>query len=151
MIPMNPLRPDEPLWLTVASRELGQREVIGRGDNPRILEYLKNTGLNRSQLADETSWCAAFVGWCLEQAGIRSTRRANARSYLDWGKALPEPTPGCVVVFSRGNNPAQGHVAFWLGRVGAFAIVLGGNQGNAVSVAPYDVARVVGYRWPLVS
>lgn len=27
-------------------------------------------------------------------------------------------------------------------------MVLGGNQGDAVSIAPMDVARVVSYRWP---
>jgi hypothetical protein len=27
-------------------------------------------------------------------------------------------------------------------------MVLGGNQGNAVTVAPFDRARVLGYRWP---
>jgi len=27
-------------------------------------------------------------------------------------------------------------------------LVLGGNQGNAVSIAPFDRSRVSGYRWP---
>ena len=28
-------------------------------------------------------------------------------------------------------------------------MVLGGNQGNRVSIAPFDKARVIGYRWPM--
>jgi hypothetical protein len=27
-------------------------------------------------------------------------------------------------------------------------MVLGGNQGNSVNVAPFDPKRVLGYRWP---
>ena len=27
-------------------------------------------------------------------------------------------------------------------------MVLGGNQGDAVKVSPFDVSRVAGYRWP---
>src|SRR4051794_27259531 len=67
-------------WIKVARRELGQREVPGLGDNPRIVVYLKAANVGPANLHDETPWCASFVCWCLEQSGIRSTRRANARS-----------------------------------------------------------------------
>ena len=44
---------------------------------------------------DEVAWCAAFLGACLERAGIGSTRSLMARSYLGWGQALAEPDPLC--------------------------------------------------------
>jgi uncharacterized protein (TIGR02594 family) len=95
------------------------------------------------------AWGAAFVGHCREKAGIRSTRKLNARSYLDWGDEVPrlsEARPGDVVVFTRGVNPAEGHVAFLSRPAGSFVEVLGGNQSNAVTLAMYPVARLIGIR-----
>lgn len=72
-----------------------------------------------------------------------------ARSYLKWGEALAEPRVGAIAVFSRGSNPAEGHVGFWLGETEDSIVLLGGNQGNAVSVARYAKARLLGLRWPV--
>jgi hypothetical protein len=52
-----------------------------------------------------------------------------------------------VVVF---NRQGGGHVGFVVGRdARGRLIVRGGNQGDMVSDAPFDTARVAGYRWPL--
>ena len=73
----------------------------------------------------------------------------RARAWLDWGVPC-SPVPGCVVVFNGGpKRPGAGHVGFLLGRdERGRLMVLGGNQGNSVNVAPFDPARVLGYRWP---
>ena len=58
-------------WLGVAARERGVGGLPGPANNQRVLEYLRSTS-NLGDLAtsrDETSWCSAFVNWCLEQAG----------------------------------------------------------------------------------
>jgi uncharacterized protein (TIGR02594 family) len=147
---MNPIRDDhddEPTWLRVARRELGQKEVRGMTANARILEYFTATRLVPAQ-GDETPWYSAFACWCMEQAGVNSPARANARSWLSWGLPLKEPVMGAVVVLSRGSDPIQGHVAFWLGQSRERVLLLGGNQGNSVSVAAYPKLRVLGYRWP---
>lgn len=133
-------------WMEIAKGELGVAEVAGGEDNPRILEYHAVTSLHAT--ADEVPWCASFASWCLEQVGIESPRRANARSFLDWGEALAGPRHGCIVVFSRGKNPAAGHVAFYDSRHGDYLRVLGGNQGDQVSYARFSEADVLGYRWP---
>lgn len=131
-------------WLAHAIGELGETEVSGDQDNPRIVEYHSSTGLSADD--DETPWCAAFVSWCLEQAGIQSMRSARARDYLEFGEILKEPQIGCIVVLSRKGG---GHVGFYWGKSQNGKInLLGGNQGNAVTIAPYDASRVVGYRWP---
>ena len=97
---------------------------------------------------DETSWCAAFVGSVLEETGITSTRSAAARSYIKWGIACAQRL-GAIVVFSRPGSSWSGHVGFVVGRdaVGR-VMVLGGNQGDAVTISPFETARVLGYRWP---
>ena len=82
----------------------------------------------------------------LERVGIRSSRFESAKSYLEWGELLKEPTPGCVVVFSRDGG---GHVGFVVGQDKAGnLLVLGGNQGDAVNVKAFQRSRVTGYRWP---
>jgi uncharacterized protein (TIGR02594 family) len=134
----------EPRWLAQARRHLGAREIAGRKHNPLILRWWM---LIRAPFTDdETPWCAGFVGGVLESAGIRSSRSAAARSYLKWGRTLASPRPGCIVVFARG--PKFGHVGFVIGtdRTGNL-LVLGGNQGDAVSISPFSRGRVLGYRW----
>jgi hypothetical protein len=73
----------------------------------------------------------------------------RARSWLTWGKPLEKPIPGCVVVLKRGNNPHQGHVGLYVqpGKDGTI-YVLGGNQGDAVTIAKFRKSSVLGYRWP---
>ena len=94
-----------------------------------------------------TPWCAAFVSAVLEESGVVSARSGWARSYLKWGRALKVPTVGCIVVFERGPN--AGHVGFVVGKDKAGNLmVLGGNQSNAVNIKPFDLKRVLGYRWP---
>lgn len=135
-----------PKWLEVALTELGDgvKEVPGPGDNPRIVSYLQTA---HQAPEDEIPWCAAFVGWCILQAGFIPTGRANARSYLDWG--LPSaPLLGAVTVLWRSNpSSAQGHVGFLLDVSDSSVYLLGGNQSDRVSVTAYPKDRVLGYRW----
>lgn len=144
---------EDPPWLVRARREIGTKERQGPADNPRIVEYLASTRLAPRFLHDETPWCAAFVCWCLEGAGVASTRSAGARSYLMWGEELDEPRLGCVVVLSRedNSNPHAGHVGFYAGATAEGLLILGGNQANAVTVRRYSRARVLSCRWPRVA
>lgn len=138
---------DDVRWLDQAWREFGEAERAGSSENPRIVAMFRDAG-HPSVTRDEVAWCAAFCGACLERSGIKSTRSLMARSYLDWGVALSTPRMGAVAVFSRGSDPAQGHVGFWLGESGDAVVLLGGNQGNAVSVARYPKSRLLAVRWP---
>lgn len=135
-----------PAWFELAKREIGVKEYPGAQHNPRIVQYAKTTML--AAAADEVAWCSSFVNWCLDQAGVRGTRSAAARSWLGWGVPLQKPRPGCITVFSRGADPQSGHVAFYVAPRGAFLEVLGGNQSNQVKVAAYRSDRKLGYRWP---
>jgi len=142
--------PLDPEWLRIAAKELGVSEKRG-GENPRILEYLRAIPrlADFPGLEDEIPWCAAFVGWCLAQAGLKGSDSALARSYESWGVEAEAPTRGDIVVMWRGNPLATtGHVGFYLGDIGDFVIVLAGNQGDAVSVSLFPKGRVLGYRRP---
>ena len=134
--------------LETARSYLGTKEVSGPADNPKIMEMYRTIGQDWVE-HDEMAWCAAFVGHCLETSGVSSTRKLNARSYLAWGEKVPSlelAKEGDVVVLSRGASGWQGHVAFFLRAVGQQVEVLGGNQGNGVSVSRYPKSKVLGIR-----
>lgn len=136
----------DPQWLAIARPLVGLHEVKGAEHSPEILgmwRAIKRSGIQD----DETPWCAAFVGACLERAGIRSSRFESAASYLKWGVRLDGPAHGCIVVFSRDGG---GHVGFLVGMdTSGNLLVLGGNQGDQVSVKAFPTTRVTGYRWPV--
>lgn len=136
----------KPKWMLIAEGELGTSEIIGKKHNKKILEYQKSTSLQASD--DETPWCSAFVNWVMKQSGIPGTNLANARSWLNWGTAIKEPKIGCVVVLKRGNSAWQGHVGFFVGQREGFLKILGGNQGNKVSIQEYPKNSLLGFRWP---
>jgi uncharacterized protein (TIGR02594 family) len=140
--------PGSPQWLVIAMGEVGVKERSGAADNPRIVEYHRSTTLG-PQLSsqDETPWCSSFVNWCMERAGIEGTDSAMARSWLKFGKKVTSPVPGDIVVFSRG-APPSGHVGFFIRQSGTDVDILGGNQGDAVSIKEFPTARVIGYRRP---
>jgi uncharacterized protein (TIGR02594 family) len=139
-----------PRWAETAFRELllDVKEIPGTEHSARVLEYHAVTGLGASN--DETPWCASFVGACLKWSAFRYTGSALARSYEGWGEpeSAESPRHGAIVVLSRGQSPTLGHVGFYVGRYGPAIHVLGGNQGNRVSVRPYSEDRIVGFRWP---
>lgn len=133
--------------LEIAGGYVGITEIHGAQHNPKIIAMAKKAG-NEWVQDDETPWCAAFVGAVLHDAGIKGTMKLNARSYLDWGEEVTKPQPGDVVIFWRGTRDGwQGHVAFFVrfdehGNI----VVIGGNQNDAVSLKPYEVDRLLGYR-----
>ena len=144
-----PPQSDEPAWLTIARREVGVRERFGAAHNTRILQYHAATRLHAA--ADEVPWCAAFVCWCLESAGVASTRSALASSYAKYGQPC-DLKDGAIVVFGKADTDAggTGHVAFCVGMEGDDVLVLGGNQHNSVSIAKRPKSRIVAIRWPEV-
>jgi uncharacterized protein (TIGR02594 family) len=133
-----------PPWMPFALAHLGEKEIPGTQDNVHVVEWLKGTGILHPD--DETPWCSAFVNACMREAGVVGTGKANARSWLHWGRELAAPEFGCVAVFSRPPSPANGHVAFYVGETKTTIWVIGGNQNNRVCFAEYPRARLLSYR-----
>lgn len=135
-------------WMKEADRWLGLREIPGPQHQPQILGWWE--AIKQSYRDDETAWCAAYVGGVLEECGIPSTRSAAARSYEKYGEAITTPTYGAITVFWRGSKSGwQGHVAFLVGVTKSGELLcLGGNQGDAVTVAKFDRTRLLGFRFP---
>lgn len=51
--------------------QVGVKEKSGKNDGVDVEMYLKAVGLGR-----EYSWCAAFVRWCFDQCGVKTTINA---------------------------------------------------------------------------
>lgn len=136
----------EPLWLQIARKELGVAEIAGPESNPRIIEYHATTSYGAKD--DSVSWCSAFVNWCMKQAGYQGTNNAGARSWANWGVALPTPVVGCVAVFGYPDS-WRGHVGLYLGEDKESIRVFGGNQGDKVCEAYMSKKLLLGFRWPV--
>lgn len=133
-------------WLRIAYGEIGVHETPGPAATKRILEYHSVTTLRAT--SDEVAWCSAFLCWCLEQAGIESTRSAAAISWLDWGYEITEPKEGCIVILTRSKDVTKGHVGLWIGESDDAVCLLGGNQRNEVCEEMFPKSKIRGYRWP---
>jgi uncharacterized protein (TIGR02594 family) len=131
----------------IARGLIGTTEGTGPENNPAIMAMYASVGHDWVE-HDDVAWCAAFVGHCLEAAGIRSTRKLTARSYLDWGVPVEvaDAQQGDIGVIPRGRSSWQGHV-FFIDRIeGAWVWGLGGNQDDAVNVKRYPVSKLLGVR-----
>ena len=91
--------------------------------------------------------CGTYVAHCLKSTGYEIPKYwMRAKDWAAWGKSVEKPTLGCVVVFERKGG---GHVGFVVGTAeNGDLMVLGGNQGNKVSVAPFDPSRAIAFRVP---
>lgn len=135
----------KPEWIIEAEKHMGLAEIPGKSHNKTIQSWLRK--LQAWWDDDETPWCGAFVAHCLEASGQFVPKHwYRAKAYLEYGEKIDSPCYGCIVVFGRTGG---GHVGFVVGHDHkGRLLVLGGNQSNRVSVAPFDVGRVLGYRIP---
>jgi uncharacterized protein (TIGR02594 family) len=139
----------------LAQRFIGIKELPGEKDNPFIMSMLSlDQGWPKN---DEVPWCSAFanyVAWLLRMPRSKSLR---ARSWLSVGRPVglrDAKAVADVVVLKRGagDQPgaevlnAPGHVGFYAGEEGDRVLILGGNQGNSVSVAAFLADNVLGVR-----
>jgi uncharacterized protein (TIGR02594 family) len=143
----------EPAWLRHARSLVGTREAAGAANNASILGWAKMLGtrvLGMAYNADSVPWCGLFVANCLRGAGIDlSAMRVavRAKEWATWGANLGAAVlaPGAILVFDREGG---GHVAFYVGEDATHYHVLGGNQGDAVSIMRLAKSRCIARRWP---
>ena len=128
----------------------GLRERFPDGTlNPMISRFFDTTWYDEGDASD--AWCSAFVNYCVEEAGLEGTNSPRARSWLEWGaaKRIEDVERGDIMVFSRGQNPSQGHVGFYYDVTprGSY-LVYGGNQNNQITVSTYSKSRLLSVRTP---
>ena len=85
----------------------------------------------------------------LARLGIPGTGSLRARSFEDYGVDVPlaDVRPGDIVVFWRkSRNSGYGHVGIVVNVRGENIDVLGGNQGDEVTVKDYSFERFLCFR-----
>jgi uncharacterized protein (TIGR02594 family) len=138
-------------WLKEAIRVIRLHETQ---DNRPLSIWLKSDG---QTLGDPSKlpWCGDFVQTAirlgLPTEPFSAPLRLNPYWALNWryfGKGLMRPAYGAVASISRDGG---GHVGFIVGEDLQNYYLLGGNQNNRVSVAPFSKTRFVpeSFRWPL--
>lgn len=135
-------------WIDEAKKHIGLREIKGIDTNLTIKKWLSN--LRAWWSDDETPWCGVFVAHCMKSAGYELPKHwYRAKDWMNWGVKSDTPYFGCVVIFERSGG---GHVGFVVGKdKSGRLMVLGGNQNNMVSIAPFNIKErpPSGYRMPL--
>ncbi len=121
-----------PQILVQAVKMLGVKEIVGKKHNPVILGWAKELGLNKVYTADEIPWCGLAVGYAAHKAGLKVVDKPLwALNWAKFGTKVNEPMLGDVLTFKRNGG---GHVGIYIGEDKDCYHVLGGNQGNAMSI-----------------
>lgn len=139
--------PSQKKVLRTAVQEYGV-ENFDKSNNPEVLKYFKETGFGYIK-TDETSWCAAFVNYCVKQNGYKYPHSLTARSWLGQGKKVANPKTGDIIIFWREKkNGWKGHVAFFVeaDKEKGLIYCYGGNQDGKVCIKAYPEERVLAYR-----
>jgi hypothetical protein len=113
-----PKMPVKKLPKTISSVYLSQlsvREATGHNDGKEVEKYLHSVGLDKGY-----PWCAAFVRWCYDSTGIKTTINGAAASahnpknlvYFK-NKQLQEPQPGDAFTLWYTSLNRIGHTGFF--------------------------------------
>jgi uncharacterized protein (TIGR02594 family) len=142
-----------PRHLQIALDFMGVAEIVGKGSNPLILSWAKELGLSDVYEDDDTAWCGLFFAICAKRAGRELPVFKDKYDYLRALKYAGIWLPvmrggeglGDVLIFQR---PQGGHIGFYVGESKNTYYVIGGNQGNKVSISEIAKDRCVAIRRP---
>lgn len=133
-----------PKLLLAAYKLLGVKETLGKDNNPVILDWAEEVGLKKQYTADEIPWCGLFMAYVCKLAGKPIPFNPLwARNWNNFGVPQKTAMLGDVLVFSRASG---GHVGIYVGEDDKCYHVLGGNQGDAVSIVRIQKVRCIGIR-----
>lgn len=136
-----------PRMVSEGLKEYGVTEVSGAGDNPRIIAWAKETGLSNVYKHDATAWCGLFLATVAKRAGKPIVSGPLwALNWSKFGVLHAPPGLGDVLCFKR---PGGGHVGLYIAEDETAYHVLGGNQGDRVSIIRVEKARCVAHRRPV--
>lgn len=129
---------------------LGTAEIVGKGSNRTILSWrdeLNQAGVAISGYSDDDiPWCGLFAAIVTHRAGKAVVENPLwARNWAKFGFGGYPASLGDVLVFQRNGG---GHVGFYVAEDATAYHVLGGNQGNRVSVTRVAKDRCVATRRP---
>lgn len=137
-----------PSLLVEALSHYGEREISGYKHNQTILSWARFVGKKLGIVVndDETPWCGTFMAYCAKVCGLTPPDIAvRASSWMNFGVPEQRAGLGDILVFTRKGG---GHVGLYVGEDDLCYHVLGGNQGNAVSIVRIEKIRCSAIRRP---
>lgn len=141
----------QPLWVKAGLKLLGTKEKAGAKDNPTIIDWAQDLGGSIEKVYDHDSipWCALYMNHILSVAGEKGTGTLWALDFAGkWPSIkLQDVAVGAISPMTRDGG---GHVTCIVGKDqhGNF-MGLGGNQSDAVTIAPFARSRLnKGFWWP---
>ena len=140
-----------PRHMQIAYDLIGTKEIIGTQHSPIIMHWAKELGLDKIYTNDELAWCGLFFAYVMAKAGRRVVLPGNDRydylralKYQDVVNVVEVPEGqecvGDILIFKR---PEGGHIGFCASMSADTYNVLGGNQGNQVSLTNIIKSRCV--------
>lgn len=139
-------RLDALLRNVIQQAQAGEWQERGNPGNPRIIECYRVAGgvldgADRRQ--DHHMWCAAFVSWALDTAGIQSPRTMGSQTFRTYGSEVDWRTLEGIrkydIVVLKSRTRSGGHVGFAVGVKNGRIQILGGNQNDNVNISDYSV------------
>src|SRR5580765_2856159 len=154
---------DAPDFLLTMRSISGLSEKPGAADEPKIMAMADEIARIFPEMKsycdqynhDSIPWCGLTVAYCMAKANIRPPFvKGNDTDCFLWAKSwasdngyqiLKTPRLGCVVVLTRSGG---GHVTLYESTSGSNYMCRGGNQSDAVTLAPFPKSNVVALVWP---
>lgn len=138
-----------PPWLATAIANIGIAEGPGdKVDNPIVLAMAKVCGGNiaKAYTHDNIAWCKMFVEFCLAKNGLHGNDTLWALDSAKIGTKLAGPAFGAIACKKRIGG---GHTFIIGGKDRNGKLVgIGGNQGDRVSRATFNLSEIVSFNWP---
>jgi uncharacterized protein (TIGR02594 family) len=135
-----------PRHLLKAVELFGVTETVGSIHNPVIMGWARELGLQNVYTSDEIPWCGLYTAVVIHRAQRPVVEKPLwALNWNNFGVRVTTPMLGDVLTFTRKSG---GHVGFYVGEDDTAYHVLGGNQGNKVSVARIAKSRLSQARRP---
>lgn len=136
-----------PRHLLKAVELFGTTESVGNINNPVIMGWAKELGLEKVYTSDSIPWCGLYAAIVIHRAARPVVNQPLwALNWNNFGVKVTEPMLGDILTFTRKSG---GHVGFYVGEDDAAYHVLGGNQGNKVSVVRISKKRLSQARRPV--
>jgi uncharacterized protein (TIGR02594 family) len=135
-----------PRHLLKAVELYGTTETVGTKNNPVIMGWAKEVDLDKVYVADSIPWCGLFIATIIKRAQREPVKDPlYALNWNNFGVKISQPMLGDILTFTRKGG---GHVGLYVGEDVAAYHVLGGNQGDKVSIVRIAKDRISQVRRP---
>lgn len=126
--------------------ELGQREIPGVKDNPRIRWYHTHcANIGSKEHPDETPWCSSIMNACADECGMEKTDNALAVSWKPYSVDTGDLVEAGDIVVIGSSHVTMANKPFSRSSSGNFEGI-GGNQSDACKVSLFPITSISAVR-----